>query len=363
MATMTWPGRSACAWLGATVVLCMALLVPTVAAAQHRARMSSDLAATVAAGGLGSLQVLVEAPQDEVDRIARTYGVRVVRRLALGALLEGSAGAFDVVADDARVGAISENAVVTSTMSVTTQSTGASQLWADPNGRRYFDGITGAGVGVAVLDSGVCAHPDLAKRLAVSLDFTDGDQTVCDGYGHGTHVAGIIAGSGRGSRNSDGTVYLGMAPGADLISLRVLGSDGTGFAADVIRAIDWAVSHRFRHKIRVINLSLGHVPTTSYQDDPLAQAVERAVSAGIVVVSSAGNWGKKEDGTPLVGMIVSPGYTPGALTVGALNTKNTVARSDDSVATYSSRGIPSAWSRHLFWPSAIPRPDSNELGS
>ena len=76
--------------------------------------------------------------------------------------------------------------------------------------------------------------------------------------------------------------------------------------------------NRARYKIRVINLSLGHVPTSSYRDDPMAQAVERAVAAGLVVVASAGNSGKTADGTPIVGAVVSPGFTPGALTVGAL---------------------------------------------
>src|SRR5690606_2544585 len=97
-----------------------------------------------------------------------------------------------------------------------------------------------------------------------------------------------------------------------------LGADGTGTVSGVIDAIDWTIANKERYRIRVLNLSLGHVTTNDYRDDPLGQAVERAQRAGLVVVASAGNWGQTEDGTPLVGAIVSPGFTPGALTVGAL---------------------------------------------
>jgi serine protease AprX len=234
------------------------------------------------------------------------------------------------------VGALSADDVVVSTMAVTTQSTGASLLWKGANSN--FGGLTGEGVGVAVLDSGVAPHPDIINRLALTLDFTSDEGVTNDGYGHGTHVAGIIAGSGAGSRSDAGSSYVGMAPGATIVSLRVLGDDGTGYVSDVIEGIDWAIANKDRYKLRVLNVSLGHAATSAYADDPLAQAVERAVAAGLVVVSSAGNLGKTEDGTPVIGAVVSPGYTPGALTVGALNTHGTVARSDDGVATYSSRG-------------------------
>src|SRR5262249_22557045 len=141
----------------------------------------------------------------------------------------------------------------------------------------------------------------------------------------------IIAGS------SD-TGYSGMAPGAHIISLRVLGDDGSGDTSSVINAIDWAIEHRGPYRIRVINLSLGHPVLESYRDDPLCQAVQRAVDAGLVVVAAAGNMGKTADGQPVVGGILSPANTPAVLTVGALNTRGTPDRSDDVMATYSSRG-------------------------
>ncbi|MEZ5315984.1 MAG: S8 family serine peptidase [Vicinamibacterales bacterium] len=201
---------------------------------------------------------------------------------------------------------------------------------------------------MALIDSGVRDNADIAPRVRFRKDFTgEGDG---DGYGHGTHTAGIIASSGQGSYVAGATTFIGMAPGAEIIDLKVLGADGTGEVVNVIAAIDFAVAQRERLDIRIINLSLGHpVSDGTYRDDPLAKAVERAVKAGIVVICSAGNLGKTDDGTPVVGAIVSPGYTPGAITVGALNTRGTVARSDDAVTSYSSRGPvgnpddPSTW--------------------
>ncbi len=129
-----------------------------------------------------------------------------------------------------------------------------------------------------------------------------------------------------------------MAPDARLLNLRAMGPDGSGATSDVIAAIDWAIAHQAEYNIRVINLSLGHPVFESAADDPLCQAVQRAVDAGILVVAAAGNFGKTAEGCPIVGGIVSPGNSPAALTVGALNTKGTPQRSDDVMATYSSRG-------------------------
>ena len=108
-----------------------------------------------------------------------------------------------------------------------------------------------------------------------------------------------------------------MAPAAHLINLKVLGSDGSGEAADLIEAIDWAIRYRKQFGIRVLNLSLGAAPTQSYKDDPICLAVERAVKAGLVVVASAGNYGQTRDGKLVFGSVTSPGISPYAITVGA----------------------------------------------
>ena len=144
-------------------------------------------------------------------------------------------------------------------------------------------------------------------------------------------MAGIIAGSPDSG-------YAGVAPGAHLVNLQVLNADGSGDTSDVIAAIDWAIEHRAQYRLRVINLSLGHPVFESYREDPLCQAVQRAVDAGMVVVTAAGNFGKTADGKAVIGGIVSPGNSPAALTVGASNARGTAQRSDDVMATYSSRG-------------------------
>ena len=184
-----------------------------------------------------------------------------------------------------------------------------------------------------MIDSGIERHPALRTRIVASVDFTGprirvGQPT--DDYGHGTHVAGIAAGASR--------EFSGIAPGAHLVNLRVLDENGAGYTSDVVDAINWAVANRKRFGIKIINLSLGHGVVESYRDDPLCEAVERAVAAKVLVVASAGNLGKLDDGRAIIGGITSPGNSPWALTVGALNTKGTPGRGDDVMATYSSRG-------------------------
>src|SRR5438034_7006291 len=175
-----------------------------------------------------------------------------------------------------------------------------------------------------------------SSRRRHTRSLCDWSSDVCSSdLGHGTHVAGIIA--GQQGRTSDTRKYSGVAPGAYLVNLRVLGDDGSGTASDVIEAIDWAIDHRADYNIGVINLSLGAPVLQPDRDDPLCEAVERAVRAGITVVAAAGNFGKLPDGQAVRGGIVSPGNSPWAITVGALDTHGTPERSDDTVASYSSR--------------------------
>src|SRR5262249_50118204 len=188
---------------------------------------------------------------------------------------------------------------------------------------------------VAVVDSGITPHAALGTKVVYNKSFVTGDPSTNDVYGHGTHIAGIIAGS-----NTFVTpLYTGgIAPSANLLNLRVLGNDGTGLTSDVIDGIEWAVNNRQTYNIRVINLSLGHPVMEPSTTDPLCLAVADAVNAGVVVVAAAGNSGRTADGHTVLGSIQSPGNSPLALTVGALNTWGTVSRADDSVTTYSSRG-------------------------
>ena len=192
---------------------------------------------------------------------------------------------------------------------------------------------------IAVIDSGIAATPDFTGRIAGTFDFTNGQggaaQAAIDEYGHGTHVAGLAGSSGAISNG----LYAGVAPGVRLLSLRVLDKKGTGKTSDVIAALEFAVANKALYNIRVINLSLGHPIFESATTDPLVGAVEAAVRAGIVVVAAAGNYGvNPPSGLPGYAGLASPGNAPSAITVGASVTGTTVERTDDRVATFSSRG-------------------------
>jgi len=203
-------------------------------------------------------------------------------------------------------------------------------------------GLDGTGIGVAIIDSGVANVPDLTRSNVVfSQDFT-GDKVngAADQYGHGTHVAGIIAGNGNASTGpNDFYTFKGIAPNVSIVNLRVLDVNGSGSYSEVIAAIQTAIQLRSTYNIRVINLSLGGPVWESYTADPLCQAVEQAWQAGITVVVAAGNYGRDNNaGTTGYGTITSPGNDPYVITVGAMNTMGTPDRTDDVPATYSSKG-------------------------
>jgi subtilisin family serine protease len=199
--------------------------------------------------------------------------------------------------------------------------------------------LDGAGVGIAVIDSGLEAGHEVFRdsaglsRVSVSLDFT-GEGRTDDPFGHGTHVASIAAGSGRPSNGA----YGGVAPAAKIVNLRVLNSQGKGTTSGLLAALDWVLQNRALYKIRVVNLSLGAPAVDAYRNDPACDAVRRLVAAGVVVVAAAGNDGKSAEGQKVYGAVHSPGHEPSAVTVGASNSFGTNGRSDDQLTSYSSRG-------------------------
>ena len=202
----------------------------------------------------------------------------------------------------------------------------------------WNSGLDGAGIGVAVIDSGIYSHPDLLStstgrsRVVYRQSFVGGVQN--DDFGHGTHVAGIIAGNGSTS-NVPGSphVLAGIAPQANLLDLRVLDQNGSSNDSVVIAAIQTAVNLKLAYNVRVINLSLGRPIYESCTLDPLCEAAEAAWNSGIVVVAAAGNLGRNGYAT-----VLSPGNSPHAITVGAMKTEQTYTRSDDLIASYSSKG-------------------------
>jgi len=217
----------------------------------------------------------------------------------------------------------------------------------------------GNGVAVAVIDSGISSSADLntgilpLSRIVYSQDLVDGNLPASDQYGHGTHVAGLIAGDGL---NSTGTMYYrtfeGIAPSAKLVNLRVLDANGAGTDSVVIAAISKAIALKSTYNIRVINLSLGRPVIESYKLDPLCEAVEKAWKAGIVVVVAAGNYGRVDVvGNDGYGTITSPGNDPYVITVGAMKPMGTPQRTDDLIASYSSKG-PSAID-HIVKPDVV----------
>jgi subtilisin family serine protease len=198
--------------------------------------------------------------------------------------------------------------------------------------------INGSGIGIAILDSGIdSSHhsfgaPGQQCRVIANVDFT-GEGTYNDLYGHGTHVASIAAGSGHVALGA----YTGIAPGANLINVRVLGAQGQGSASATIAGIDWCIANKSAYNIKVLNLSLGTPAVDSEADDPICQAVQQAVAAGLVVCAAAGNNGKL-NGNKVYGGTHSPGISRFAITVGAVNTFGTDYRGDDTICSYSSRG-------------------------
>ena len=222
-----------------------------------------------------------------------------------------------------------------------TKMTGAQAYWKA--------GYTGKGVDVALIDTGVAPVDGLTAPGKVingpDLSFdsqSDGTRYV-DGHGHGTHMAGIIAGRADavapGKYQDETTHFLGMAPDARIVNVKVGDSEGATDVSQVIAAIDWVVQHRNDPglNIRVLSLAYGTDSSQPYEVDPLAFAAEQAVRAGIVVVAAAGNAGFSKAGT-----LVNPAYDPFVLAVGASDPMGTLGTKDDEIAAFSSVGSTSS---------------------
>ncbi|OKP79982.1 hypothetical protein A3844_27645 [Paenibacillus helianthi] len=192
-------------------------------------------------------------------------------------------------------------------------------------------GLTGKGINIAVLDTGVFPHPDLVRpvnRIVAFKDFINHRKRPYDDNGHGTHITGDAAGNGWLSKGK----YRGPAPEAGIVGVKVLDINGDGYDSTIIKGIEWCVAQRKCLKLRILSMSFGGPVSTSCQDDLLCQAVEKAVKAGLTVVIAAGNSG------PGRKTIESPGISPSAITVGAVDDRRTLTQKDDRITLYSSRG-------------------------
>ena len=198
-----------------------------------------------------------------------------------------------------------------------------------------FDPTRG-GFSVAIVDSGIRPHADLPlNRIRAFKDFVAGSAVPVDNCGHGTHVAGIVAGNGRSSNG----LYAGIAPGVDIVALRVLGDDCSGNTSDVIDALEWIGRNHETYRIKVVNVSLGHAVLESIFTDPLVQAVERLSRKGVVVVTASGNKGiNSATNLPGYGGAGVPCNAPSSICVGSLDTLGSPEFDDDRVSDSSSRG-------------------------
>lgn len=215
------------------------------------------------------------------------------------------------------------------------QSVGATKMW---------NRTTGAGVGVAVIDTGITGSladfqtspTNPTSRVVASAVLDPNASTAADAYGHGTDVAGLVAGNGGYRSYSDPQwgKYAGSAPDANLISIKISDDNGSATMLDAIYGLQFAVDHKSDYNIRVVNLSFRSTTAQSYQTDPLDAAVEQAWFHGIVVVAAAGNQGSAADAVSY-----APANDPYVITVGAVDDQGTASTSDDAQASWSSRGV------------------------
>jgi serine protease AprX len=271
-----------------------------------------DEALNEVADGVGDSDVIVEF-YDDADGLTRikAAGGKGGRRLGI---IRGRAGRMPnallkKLANDPKVKRIHRDRETSGDVARTSAAIGASSVSKEW-------GYTGAGIGVAVIDSGITPwHDDLTlgkdsgQRVTAFVDFVNGQTAKYDDWGHGTHVAGIIASNGAKSGGSKKSI----APKANIIALKALDGTGKGRISHIIAALDWAVANRVQYNIRVINMSLGAGVFESYHTDPLTLAAKRAVDVGIVVVASAGNLGMTRNGLPQYGAISAPGNAPWVL--------------------------------------------------
>jgi serine protease AprX len=266
-----------------------------------------------------------EVPAGSLPLLRQAPGVVAATPDATGRVLPLEAGAagLDVGAE-----------VDTGSLDAITSIVHARESWAA--------GYTGKGVDVALIDTGVAPVPGLTSGNVIngpdlSFDSTHPDVRYKDAYGHGTHVASIIAGrdqAGSPSSYLDRTRFTGVAPDARILSLKVGAFDGSADVSQVIAAIGWVTEHAHDNglNIRVLNLSYGTPAGQDYRIDPLAYAVETAWRKGIVVVVSGGN-----DGTSFQSL-ANPAQDPAVIAVGAEDPVGTEQPLDDTVPAFSDRG-------------------------
>lgn len=283
--------------------LAVALLTGTMAYAQG-SKLAADLKGVLQGSQVDVIVQYQHPPTAAHHQKIRQRGGLLNKSFELirGAHYTVPAALLDDLANDPEVVFVSPNRSLKSSLDIADQSVNGTIA------AQY--GYDGTGATVAVIDSGIGSHEDLRGTVLAVQDFIGGGTD--DLYGHGTHVAGIIAGSGYDSAGNRAVrTFRGMAPGAKLLNFRALDKNGSGTDSSVISAIQAAINLKNTYNIRVINLSLGRPVYESYKQDPLCLAVEQAWKAGIVVVVAAGNSGRDNSAnTNGYATITAPGNDP-----------------------------------------------------
>jgi serine protease AprX len=320
--------------------------------------MLPPAAGTASSAGDGRRSVIVQATPGAVASAARLVeqvGGQVGRRLGV---IDGfsplvPAARVDRLRRSPAVSSVTGNEPVQMQAAAYTPTTDAGSLYTTTmatGARAYWKaGYTGKGVDVAVIDTGTAPvlGLDLAGKIVNGPDLSFESQAnnlrYLDTYGHGTHMAGIIAGRGAGavagSYSGDTANFLGMAPDARIVSVKVADAMGAADVSQIIAAIDWVVQNKTTGglNIRVLNLSFGTNTTSPYTIDPLCHAVEAAWKKSITVIAATGNAGYYM--TPGGPGLTSPARDPYVIAVGATDTRKTLSTTDDAVASFSSSGV------------------------
>jgi serine protease AprX len=291
-----------------------------------------------------TVKVIVQyghVPKSDEETKVKRLGAQLNHRLGLvkGMALTIPVSALPALEADSEVMSVSLDHPLRASDDISDAATNVPSAWNA--------GLNGAGIGVAVIDSGINdSHPDLQNwngnrsRVVYHQDFTGTPTSNSSGaqydlYGHGTHVAGIIGGNGSMSSGN----YIGVAPAVTLIDLRALDANGGGTDSAVIAAIQEAIALQNKYNIQVINLSLGRGIAVGYAQDALCQAVESAWKAGIVVVVASGNYGRLSiAGSNGYGTVTAPGNDPFVITVGAMNSDGSSAQASEIMTSYTSKG-------------------------
>jgi len=353
---LAWRSRAMATVLAMAVAIASAVLLQSVPESASSSAPAASPAVTTLADVAGAdptrqVEVIVQftgaAGFERGRELVRNSGGTVTRDLHVinGYAARMSAGAAESLLNNPAVHNVSLDAAVktsSSTAKVQTsflESAGVDKLWNGAKSR-----ATGKGVTVAVIDTGIAGDlPDFRtsgsdhRSRVIATAVTNPDATTDeDGYGHGTHVAGLIAGNGANRDAGDPLdgAYVGAAPDANLVSVKVSDDAGETSLIDVIYGLQFVVDNKTELGIRVVNLSLSSATAESYKTDPLDAAVESAWMSGIVVVAAAGNGGTASDAVSY-----APGNDPYIISVGAVDTMGTKHTSDDALASWSSRGV------------------------